>query len=132
MACLPSLDRHHHHFPLKFIPPIINWCSITITSPLKFILPIYTDALLKRCLGYFNENFLMAKQAPNIDLLFSTSILKFSRIFFWYCSGRLCNFLISPTAKFNSAFVMSFVTEVTTFVIVASSLFSEVFSFFLK
>ena len=50
--------------------------------PLKFILPIYTDALLKRCLGYFNENFLMAKQAPNIDSCFSTSIFKFSRIFF--------------------------------------------------
>ena len=59
--------------------------NITITAPLKFInlfFQLFTDVLIKLCLGYFNENVLMAKEVPNIDACFPTSLSQFLELGF--------------------------------------------------
>ena len=66
--------------------------NITIPDPVKFILPTFTDVLIRLCLGYFNENVLMAEEVPNIKACFPTSLFTFSGICFWYCLGQLRDF----------------------------------------
>ena len=105
----------------KFSPPVLH-----------LFFHLFTEVLIN--FGYFKEKFLMADDVPNFNASsqLPTSLLTFWGISFLYFFGLPCDLLISFTAKLNSAFVISFVVEETTFLTVISSAFSVFSPFYEK